>query len=524
MLSRKTRLVDWLISRPDGIEEGNVVGNFLDQWQKTLAPVEAEVRDGGRDRPRRLTGIAEGDRPCSIRPSIRAAPDLIDPDGPEAARRLRAQCAEIAQLAGGLAHEIRNPLSTMRLNLDLLAEDFAEPETTRDRRVLQKIDRLRKESHRLEDILEDFLRFVRVQELRRVPTDLNAVVDDMRDFCEGQSLEQGITTRVHYDPDLPPIPLDADLFKQALLNLIRNAQIAMPDGGELILQTRGEGPWAVLDVIDTGCGIPADVQPRSSSRSSPTRPKGQRPRPADHPPDRRGPRRRRSTWRARSARARSSPSGCRSARRRRSVDGLMAMDTADPRPGRRRRRAARPGRRREPGARRLRCTVAGSGREGLRLIEEQEFDVVLTDLLMDDVGGMEVLAKAKRELPEAEVVILTGHNMAKAAVAAMQAGAATYLTKPLDINELRTVVDKRSQSRRLARSNAELQRQLNERFGFEGVIGNSLGHARRRRPAPPDRPDLRHRAHHRRERHRQGAGRQRPPHQQPPAAASRSSP
>ena len=119
------------------------------------------------------------------------------------------------------------------------------------------------------------------------------------------------------------------------------------------------------------------------------------------------------------------------------------------------------------------CAVAGSGREGLRLIEEQEFDVVLTDLLMDDVGGMEVLAKAKRELPEAEVVILTGHNMAKAAVAAMQAGAATYLTKPLDINELRTVVDKRSQSRRLARSNAELQRQLNERFGFEGVIGNS---------------------------------------------------
>ena len=119
------------------------------------------------------------------------------------------------------------------------------------------------------------------------------------------------------------------------------------------------------------------------------------------------------------------------------------------------------------------CVVATSGREGLRLIEEQIFDIVLTDLIMDGVGGLEVLAKAKRELPDAEVVILTGHSTVKTAVTAMQAGATTYLTKPLDINELRTVADKASQSQRLARSNIELQRQLNERFGFEGVIGNS---------------------------------------------------
>src|SRR6185312_1799069 len=119
------------------------------------------------------------------------------------------------------------------------------------------------------------------------------------------------------------------------------------------------------------------------------------------------------------------------------------------------------------------CIVATSGREALRLIEEQSFDIVLTDLIMDGVGGLEVLAKAKRELPDAEVVILTGHSTVKTAVTAMQSGATTYLTKPLDINELRTVADKVSQSQRLARSNIELQKQLNERFGFEGVIGNS---------------------------------------------------
>jgi two-component system response regulator HydG len=119
------------------------------------------------------------------------------------------------------------------------------------------------------------------------------------------------------------------------------------------------------------------------------------------------------------------------------------------------------------------CVIATSGEEGLRLIEEQVFDIVITDLIMDGVGGLEVLAKAKRELPDAEVVILTGHSTIKTAVTAMQAGASTYLTKPLDINELRTKADKASQSQRLQRSNVELQKQLNEKFGFEGVIGNS---------------------------------------------------
>src|SRR4051794_6028659 len=117
------------------------------------------------------------------------------------------------------------------------------------------------------------------------------------------------------------------------------------------------------------------------------------------------------------------------------------------------------------------CVVASSGREGLRRIEEQNFDIVLTDLLMEDVGGMEILSKAKRELPGTEVVILTGRNEAKAAVAAMQAGASTYLVKPLDINELRAVADKVSQTQRPARSNIQLQRQLNEKFGVEGGIG-----------------------------------------------------
>ncbi len=189
-------------------------------------------------------------------------------------RRLRAQYAEIAQLAGGLAHEIRNPLSTMSLNLELLVEDFRGAETARDKRVLQKLDRVRRETHRLSDIVEDFLRFAKVQDLRAIPTDLNAVVDDLRDFCEPQAVGQGVLIRTQYDPDLPPVPLEVDLFKQALWNLIRNAQHAMPEGGELILQTRREGDHAVLDVTDTGVGMTEEVAARVFDTFYSTRPGG----------------------------------------------------------------------------------------------------------------------------------------------------------------------------------------------------------------------------------------------------------
>lgn len=120
------------------------------------------------------------------------------------------------------------------------------------------------------------------------------------------------------------------------------------------------------------------------------------------------------------------------------------------------------------------CTVAVTGKEGIEKIETEEFDIVITDLVMGEVDGLSVLKRARQELPEAEVIVITGHGTIKTAVSAMQQGATTYLTKPLDINELRTVVDKAMERQSLHRSNIELRRQLNEKFGFEGVVGNSM--------------------------------------------------
>ncbi len=119
------------------------------------------------------------------------------------------------------------------------------------------------------------------------------------------------------------------------------------------------------------------------------------------------------------------------------------------------------------------CEVATSGSEGARLLERGNYDVIITDLVMGDVDGLEILARAKQALPDSEVILITGHGSIPSAVAAMQQGAFNYLLKPLDMGQLRAVTEKAAESARLRLANVELHRRLDERFGFEGVIGDS---------------------------------------------------
>jgi two-component system, NtrC family, response regulator HydG len=119
------------------------------------------------------------------------------------------------------------------------------------------------------------------------------------------------------------------------------------------------------------------------------------------------------------------------------------------------------------------CVVATTGAAGAKKIEQDDFDVILTDLRMPGMDGLAILRKAKQELPDAEVVVITGQGDVKTAVEAIQQGAANYLQKPVNLVELRAMVDKSAERLRLARANRELKRQLDEKFGFEGVIGNS---------------------------------------------------
>jgi two-component system sensor histidine kinase HydH len=172
---------------------------------------------------------------------------------------LSEQYAELAELAGSFIHEIKNHLSTLGLNLQLLAEDFQEPQSQRERRALNRIQRLQNECQHLVDVSNDFLRFARVKDLSLVPTDLAKLLEEMIDFFAPTARAANIDIKCYVPADLPLVRLDRDLFKQALLNLMLNAEQAMPSGGELTIQAAREGQGVSLSLIDTGKGMNPDV-------------------------------------------------------------------------------------------------------------------------------------------------------------------------------------------------------------------------------------------------------------------------
>ncbi len=177
-------------------------------------------------------------------------------------------------MAGALAHEIKNPLSTIRLNMELLAEDFTDSETPRDRRALAKISVVERECLRLQTLLDDFLNFAKLRSLRLEPSDLNEQIMRLLEFFGPKAKEAGIEVVCYLDPDLPSVVLDRETFQAALLNLVLNAQQAMADGGQLVLRTRPTPTGVALDLIDTGCGMDEKTQQRIFQAFYSTKPGG----------------------------------------------------------------------------------------------------------------------------------------------------------------------------------------------------------------------------------------------------------
>lgn len=174
---------------------------------------------------------------------------------PEEVSQLRTRYHELAELAGSLAHEIKNPLSVIRMNMDLLAEDFEPPENPRERRALGKIELVQKQCVRLENLLNDFLRFAKLHEMDLHSGSLNEQVERVLDLFAPQASESGVEVVRYLDPDLPRILLEPQTLQAALVNLVKNALEAMPNGGQLMARTRLTRVGVALDLIDSGCGM-----------------------------------------------------------------------------------------------------------------------------------------------------------------------------------------------------------------------------------------------------------------------------
>jgi signal transduction histidine kinase len=177
--------------------------------------------------------------------------------------RIRTErLAQLGTLLAGFAHEVRNPLSTISLNLQLVLEEFREPETPRDKRTQKRIATVEGEVRRLQKILEEFLGFARAPEPKVAPVDLNQKLQAVVDFHQPELREAGLSLRFYPGQEIGLVPADWDHVQAAVVNLIRNAKDATPAGGEVLVSTLRDGGHVLVRVTDTGAGIPPELQPR----------------------------------------------------------------------------------------------------------------------------------------------------------------------------------------------------------------------------------------------------------------------
>ena len=187
----------------------------------------------------------------------------------EAERRAAAaeRLAELGSMTSGLAHEIKNPLSTVVLNAQLLREELEELGLDPDSagRTLRRTDALEREAERLREILEDFLRFAGRMKLAPSEHDVRAIVDQLVDFFHPQCDQAGVLLRSDLPESAVFAYVDESLFKQAVLNLLINALQAMTSddathGNELLVRMEQDNNEVRLHIIDNGPGIPENMR------------------------------------------------------------------------------------------------------------------------------------------------------------------------------------------------------------------------------------------------------------------------
>jgi signal transduction histidine kinase len=181
----------------------------------------------------------------------------------EQARQSAARASYVGLLASGLAHEIRNPLNAMNMNLQMLEEELlAHPDLVEPAHV-ELLESTKSEIKRLGRLVNNFLAYARPAQPRFEPRDLNGIVREVVRLLEVDFHQSGVELRTDLEPLLPQVDADEAQFKQALINLLVNARQVLKSGGHVTLRTRaGVRGEVELEVTDNGPGIPSEIRER----------------------------------------------------------------------------------------------------------------------------------------------------------------------------------------------------------------------------------------------------------------------
>ena len=167
--------------------------------------------------------------------------------------------AALGRLTSGVTHEVKNPLNAMRIHLELLRARLAQAGQPAPPEIAENIDVIAHEIQRLDRVVQGFLRFVRPQDLRLAPVDINAVLSDVARVARPEAARAGVEIVLEPGRGLPRVTADSGLIAQASANLVSNAIQAMPGGGTLVVASRRAAPGGVeIRVADQGMGIPPE--------------------------------------------------------------------------------------------------------------------------------------------------------------------------------------------------------------------------------------------------------------------------
>src|SRR5882672_9326590 len=182
--------------------------------------------------------------------------------------------ATVGRLSLRIAHEVRNPISAIELNAEMLEDIVREWSDADMKEAASLVSAIRDQVTTLDALTEEYLAFARFPRPHFEEESINHLVQELADFVHPVATRQGLTLRVEVDPSVPMMEIDRGLLRQAVLNLVKNGLETLSSGGELTIASRFDGEAVEIAVSDTGGGISEDVVPRLFEQFFTTKPQG----------------------------------------------------------------------------------------------------------------------------------------------------------------------------------------------------------------------------------------------------------